>query len=114
VRLHLEPVAAPKQTLKPQAFPLARVQAEAGQVWATNQLHQSVALSIGHRAVLALMNGQRDHATLEAALLEMFKDARLSAMDGEQRITDEARLNGLAKLFLQQAIVDLTQLAVLI
>ncbi len=114
LRLHLEPLAPPKQTLKPQAWKLARVQAESGQNWVTNQLHQSVGLSIGHRAALILMNGQRDHAAIEAALQEQFKDGRLSAMRDKERITDEAQLAELAKVFLQQAIRELTQLAVLV
>ncbi len=114
LRLHLEPLAPPKQTLKPQAWKLARVQAESGQNWVTNQLHQSVGLSIGHRAALILMNGQRDHAAIEAGLREQFKDGRLSAMRDNQRITDEAQLAELATVFLQQAIRELTQLAVLV
>jgi len=114
LRLHLEPLQPPKQTLKPQAWKLSRVQAESGQNWVTNQLHQSVGLSIGHRAALILMNGQRDHAAIEAALGEQFKDGRLSAMRDKERITDEAQLADLAKVFLQQAIRELTQLAVLV
>ncbi len=60
------------------------------------------------------MNGQRDHAAIEAGLREQFKDGRLSAMRDNQRITDEAQLAELATVFLQQAIRELTQLAVLV
>jgi methyltransferase-like protein/SAM-dependent methyltransferase len=114
VRLHLEPVALPRQMEKPQAYALARIQAESGQMWATNLLHQSVGLSAGHRAALALMNGKRSHAELQAALLEQFKDGRLSAMRGKDRITDEGELNQLAQTFLTQALTELAQLAVLV
>jgi methyltransferase-like protein/2-polyprenyl-3-methyl-5-hydroxy-6-metoxy-1,4-benzoquinol methylase len=114
VRLHLAPLQPPAQRERPRAFALARVQAEAGQPWVTNPLHQSVALSQGHRAALALMDGQRDLDALTTALVAHFRDGRLNAMRGQERITDEAQLQDLARAFAQQSIGELAALALLV
>lgn len=114
VRLHVAPVAEPKQMDKPKAYPLARVQAEAGQSWATSLLHVPVGISAGHRSLLAVMDGKRGHAQLEDELVAQFKDGRLTAQRGDQPITDEAELRSLAKVFLPQALNEMKQLGLLV
>ncbi len=114
LRLHAPPaVTAPKSMDKPQAWPLARLQAQAGQVWATNMLHEPFALSAGNRAAMALMDGQRGHADLQAALQDQLRDGSLNAMRGGERITNEEELAVIAKLMFEQALRELSRLAVL-
>ena len=113
VRLSLAPLQQPAHVDKPLAFSLARVQAQMGQNWATNLLHQPVGISPAHRAVLSQLDGSRTQAVVEADLLAQLKDGRLTAHRGQERITDETELQGLAVQFYAQAIRDLTQLAIL-
>jgi methyltransferase-like protein/SAM-dependent methyltransferase len=113
VRLTLDPVSLPPDSDTPKAYALARVQAELGQTWATNLMHQPVGISPAHRSVLALLDGQRNKAAIETELLTQLKDGRLSAQRGNERITDEAELAQLAVQFSAQALRDLRQLAVL-
>jgi hypothetical protein len=112
VRLALDPLLPPESNT-PRAYPLARVQAEMGQDWATNLLHQPVGISPAHRAVLAQLDGQCTQAELEAELLAQLQDGRLTASRGTERISDVTQLTELAKQFYAQAMRDLRQLAVL-
>jgi SAM-dependent methyltransferase len=113
VRLALDPLVLPPESNTPRAYPLARVQAEMGQDWATNLLHQPVGISPAHRAVLAQLDGQCTQAELEAELLAQLQDGRLTANRGTERISDVTQLAELAKQFYAQAMRDLRQLAVL-
>jgi methyltransferase-like protein/SAM-dependent methyltransferase len=113
VRLSLAPLKLPEPSDTPLAYALARVQAELGQDWATNLLHQPVSLSVAHRAVLVQLDGKTTESELVAELLAQLQDGRLTAHQGTQRITNIAQLAGLAQQFYTQAIADLRQLAVL-
>ena len=113
IKLSLDEIIAVPLSAKPVAYALARAQAELGQNWATNLLHQPVGISPAHAAVLALLDGTRDHAALQAELLTRLKDGRLTANRGQERITAEAELTQLAGQFCQQALNDLRQLMVL-
>jgi SAM-dependent methyltransferase len=113
VRLSLDPLVVPPDSDTPHAYALARAQAELGQDWATNLLHQPVAISPAHRAVLAQLDGTSTRAELEAELFAQLKDGRLTAHRGQERITDESQLQMLAGQFYVQAIHDLRQLAIL-
>ena len=95
------------------AFSLARIQAQMGQNWATNLLHQAVKISPVHQTVLAQLDGTRSRAVVLADLLLQLKDGRLIAHSGQERITDEAQLKDVAEQLYTQAINDLRQLAVL-
>lgn len=114
VRVHLDVPQPPASLDRPRAFELARVQAQAGQNWATNVLHVPVGLSPGHQVVLASMDGNRDVAAIEAVVLERLKDGRLTAQQGTNRITDEAALQQLATAFTRQAVGELRNLALLV
>ena len=113
IKLSLDEVIVVPLSAKPVAYRLARVQAELGQNWATNLLHQPVGISPAHAAVLELLDGSRDHAALQAELLTRLKDGRLNANRGQERITAEAELTLLAGHFCKQALNDLRQLMVL-
>ncbi len=113
IKLSLDEIIAVPLSAKPVAYALARAQAELGQNWATNLLHQPVGISPAHAAVLALLDGTRDHAALQAELLTRLKDGRLTANRGQERITAEVELTQLAGQFCQQALNDLRQLMVL-
>ncbi len=113
VRLSLDPLVTPPETDTPHAYALARAQAQLGQDWATNLLHQPVAISPAHRAVLAQLDGISTKAELEVELFAQLKDGRLVAHQGQERITDELQLQMLAGQFYVQAIHDLRQLAIL-
>ena len=113
IKLSLEEKIAPPISAQPTAYALARVQAKLGQNWATNLLHQPVGLSPAHAAVLAMLDGSRDHASLQTELLACLKDGRLNANRGQVRITEEAELTELAGHFYKQALRDLQQLMVL-
>lgn len=114
VRVHLEPPAPPVARDKPEASLLARVQARQGQNWATSVLHVPVGISPGHQAVLSVLDGTRDIPALEEELKARFKDGRLTAQRGNERITDDAQLGQLAGAFVRQALVELRQLGLLI
>jgi methyltransferase-like protein/2-polyprenyl-3-methyl-5-hydroxy-6-metoxy-1,4-benzoquinol methylase len=113
IKLSLHEMVMPPISSKPRANALARAQAEIGQLWATNVAHQPVSLSPAHRSVLALLDGSRDHAALQAELLAQLKDGRLLANQGEQRITQDAQLQQIAAQFCAQALADLRQLMLL-
>lgn len=113
IKLSLNEMVAQPVSAKPLAYKLARAQAELGQNWATNLMHQPVGISPAHAAVLALLDGTRDHAALQAELLARLKDGRLTANRGQERITNEAELAQLSSQFCTQALNDLRQLMVL-
>lgn len=114
IKLGLDEAVAPTLSDKPRAFSLARAQAELGQTWATNLLHQPVGISPAHRSVLALLDGSRDRAALQAELLAQLKDGRLTANRGQERISAEAELVRLSDEFCTQALNDLRHLMVLV
>lgn len=114
IKLSLEELVSPAISAKPKAYALARAQAELGQNWATNLVHQPVGISPAHRSVLALLDGTRDQAALQADLLAQLKDGRLTANRGQERITNEAELQQLSGQFCTQALNDLRQLMVLV
>jgi methyltransferase-like protein/2-polyprenyl-3-methyl-5-hydroxy-6-metoxy-1,4-benzoquinol methylase len=114
IKLSLEETVIPAISAKPKAYALARAQAELGQTWATNLAHQPVGISPAHRSVLALLDGTRDHAALQAELLAQLKDGRLTAHRGQERITADHELIPLAGQFCAQALNDLRQLMVLV
>jgi methyltransferase-like protein/2-polyprenyl-3-methyl-5-hydroxy-6-metoxy-1,4-benzoquinol methylase len=114
IKLSLEETVVPALSATPKAYALARAQAELGQTWATNLAHQPVGISPAHRSVLALLDGQRDHAAIQAELLAQLKDGRLTANRGTERITAEAELAQLSAQFCTQALNDLRQLLVLV
>jgi methyltransferase-like protein/cyclopropane fatty-acyl-phospholipid synthase-like methyltransferase len=114
IKLGMDEVSAAPQSSKPRAYALARAQAELGQTWATNLLHQPVGISPAHRSVLALLDGSRDMAALQTELLTQLKAGTLTANRGQERITDEKELTQLASQFCQQALGDLRQLMVLV
>jgi methyltransferase-like protein/2-polyprenyl-3-methyl-5-hydroxy-6-metoxy-1,4-benzoquinol methylase len=114
IKLTLDPVTVAEVTAKPKAYSLARAQAQLGQNWATNLAHQPVGISPAHRSVLALLDGTRDRAALQAELLAQLKDGRLTANRGNERITQEAELTTLAGQFCAQALNDLRNLQVLV
>jgi methyltransferase-like protein/2-polyprenyl-3-methyl-5-hydroxy-6-metoxy-1,4-benzoquinol methylase len=114
LRLHVDPPAQPDPAVNPQAYSMARVQAEMGQNWATNLFHQPVGISAGHRSLLMAMDGKRDFAALQQELVAQFKDGRLSAHRGNDLITDEAELNQVAQGFLRQALPELRRLSLIV
>lgn len=114
IKLSLEELVSPAISAKPKAYALARAQAELGQNWATNLVHQPVGISPAHRSVLTLLDGTRDQAALQADLLAQLKDGRLTANRGQERITNEAELQQLSGQFCTQALNDLRQLMVLV
>lgn len=114
IKLSLDEAVVPAISAKPKAYALARAQAELGQTWATNWVHQPVGISPAHRSVLALLDGSRDQAALQAELLAQLKDGRLTAHRGQERITAEAELKQLSEQFCTQALHDLRQLMVLV
>ncbi len=114
IKLSMDETIVAPLAAKPTAYALARAQAELGQTWATNLAHQPVGISPAHRSVLALLDGTRDQAALQAELLVQLKDGRLTANRGEERITAEAELVQLSGQFCTQALNDLRQLMVLI
>jgi methyltransferase-like protein/SAM-dependent methyltransferase len=114
IKLSFEQSSMPPLSDKPEAYALARVQAELGQTWVTNLAHQPVGISPAHRSVLSLLDGSRDHIALQTQLFAQLQDGRLSANRGAERITDEAQLRQLAAQFCSQALNDLRQLLVLI
>jgi methyltransferase-like protein/SAM-dependent methyltransferase len=114
IKLSMEEAVVPALSAKPKAYGLARAQAELGQTWATNLAHQPVGISPAHRSVLALLDGTRDQAALQAELLAQLKDGRLTANRGQERITAEAELTQLSGQFCTQALNDLRQLMVLV
>jgi methyltransferase-like protein/2-polyprenyl-3-methyl-5-hydroxy-6-metoxy-1,4-benzoquinol methylase len=114
IKLSLEETVVPALSAKPKAYALARAQAELGQTWATNLAHQPVGISPAHRSVLALLDGTRDQAALQAELLAQLKDGRLTANRGQERITAENELQQLSGQFCTQALNDLRQLMVLV
>ena len=114
ILLSLDETPVPVLSAKPRAYGLARAQAELGQTWATNLLHQPVGISPAHRSVLALLDGSRDQAALQAELLAQLKDGRLTANRGQDRITDEAELAQLSGQFCTQALNDLRLMMVLV
>ncbi len=113
IKLHMEEITMTPLSAMPLAYPLARAQAELGQNWATNLLHQPVGISPAHGAVLALLDGTRDLVTLQAELLTRLKDGRLSANRGSKHITADADLTEISIQFAQQALADLRSLMVL-
>jgi methyltransferase-like protein/2-polyprenyl-3-methyl-5-hydroxy-6-metoxy-1,4-benzoquinol methylase len=114
IKLSIDELQVAPLAAKPKAYPLARAQAELGQTWATNLAHQPVGISPAHRSVLALLDGTRDHTTLQAELLAQLKDGRLTANRGQERITAEHELVQLSGHFCTQALADLRQLMVLL
>ncbi|MBS7808538.1 class I SAM-dependent methyltransferase [Variovorax sp. PCZ-1] len=114
IKLSLEETVTPAISAQPKAYRLALAQAELGQNWATNLLHQPVSISPAHRSVLALLDGTRDQAALQAELLAQLKDGRLTANRGQERITAEPELAQLSRQFCAQALHDLQQMMVLV
>jgi methyltransferase-like protein/2-polyprenyl-3-methyl-5-hydroxy-6-metoxy-1,4-benzoquinol methylase len=114
IKLSMDELQVAPLAAKPKAYALARAQAELGQTWATNLAHQPVGISPAHRAVLALLDGTRDHTALQAELLAQFKDGRLTANRGQERITADHELVQLSGQFCTQALADLRQLMVLL
>lgn len=114
IKLSLDELVVQPLQAKPKAYGLARAQAELGQTWVTNLVHQPVGISPAHRSVLALLDGQRDFSNLQDELLTQLKDGRLTANRGQERITDEKELTQLASQFCTQALNDLRQLLVLV
>jgi methyltransferase-like protein/cyclopropane fatty-acyl-phospholipid synthase-like methyltransferase len=109
VRLSLEAQHLPPEREKPIAQPLARAQAQTGQDWATNHLHQPINLSPAHRSVLALLDGQHDIASVQRDIHTQLQDGRLTARRDGVAITDETQLQDLAQQFTQQALHELRQ-----
>ncbi len=114
IKLNLDEMIVPPLSTQPVAYTLARAQAQLGQNWVTNLMHQSVGLTPAHAAVLALLDGTRDHAALQTELLIRLKDGRLNASRGQERITAETELTQLAAQLCQQMLHDLRQQLVLI
>jgi methyltransferase-like protein len=114
IKLSMDELTPPALSTKPKAYALARAQAELGQSWATNLVHQPVGISPAHRSVLALLDGTRDVAALQTELLAQLKDGRLTANRGQERITAENELQQLSGQFCTQALNDLRQLLVLV
>ena len=113
IKLSLDEVTVKPLSNRPQAYALARVQAELGQTWVTNLVHQPVGVSAAHRSVLTLLDGTRDHAALQVELLAQLKDGRLMAKRGQDRITSETELIQLSIQICGQTLNDLRQMLVL-
>lgn len=71
LRLYASPVACGRSLAShPRAFALALADAAAGAEHTTNLFHESVTLSADQRRLLALLDGSRDRAQLDAALAD--------------------------------------------
>ncbi|MCW1384099.1 class I SAM-dependent methyltransferase [Novosphingobium sp. KCTC 2891] len=70
---------------KPNAWPLARYEAQVGQPWLTCLRHAPVKLDRFGEAVLSLLDGETDRATIGARLLDAIDNGtlRLDSLDGE-------------------------------
>ncbi len=114
VRLHGQALLPPAPDLaKPNAFALARAQAAAGQDWATNLLHQPVAISPAHRVVLQALDGSKDAEAMAAHVFAALQTGQLKAQQNGQDVTDTAALQQLSGQFYAQALRDFRNLALL-
>jgi methyltransferase-like protein/protein-L-isoaspartate O-methyltransferase len=95
IHLHtIAPTLTGKVSDRPEALPIARREAEEGEV-VTNGWHRSIPLDAAEQRVLPLLDGQRNHADLLDALGEA---------EGEPPVTDEA-LETMLHRFAQHALL---------
>jgi methyltransferase-like protein/2-polyprenyl-3-methyl-5-hydroxy-6-metoxy-1,4-benzoquinol methylase len=114
IDLTLDQVIMEPLSTQPKAYDLARVQAQLGQNWVTNLLHQPVGLSLAHCSVLGLLDGTRDVAALQAEILSQLKEGRLKASRDQVRITSETQLAQLSSQLCTHALQDFRQMMLLV
>jgi hypothetical protein len=98
---------------KPTASPLARWQAERGDV-ATNRRHEAVRLEYFERHVLALLDGSRDLEQLAETLATQATDGRFAIFDDQQLVQDQERARHSLAIALGETLARLAHSAFLV
>jgi trans-aconitate methyltransferase/methyltransferase-like protein len=97
---------------RPRVWPVARVEANAGQPWLTNLRHDAVALNPVVRRFAACVDGSRDRRDLRAQLLKTIRGNELGAgnqlpeFEGEPEAFAERLLEGTLRQFDRNALLE--------
>jgi methyltransferase-like protein/SAM-dependent methyltransferase len=98
---------------RPQATPLARLQAETGAVIA-NRRHRTVKVSVLDRAVLRFLDGSRDRPGLVQALTDWVRQGELELHQHGRPLSDDAFIRSVLEQELEASLHRLGQSAVLV
>lgn len=115
VSLYSTPITFPvTPSERPQASPVARLQARHGQQRVTNLLHLVVDLHPLQRVLLPWVDGTRTAADLTAVLVQATLDGQLDVQEDGQPVTDPERLHSLLEQTVQPSLAFFGQMALLV
>jgi methyltransferase-like protein len=97
----------------PRAFAPAQWLAANASPWVPTRLHQALGLPVVELGLLALLDGTRDAAALQQALLDGFLSGRYNAQQDGQPVTGAAQLAAVVAQFIAQALPKFQRLGLL-
>jgi methyltransferase-like protein len=96
--------------------PLARWQAEQGNLTVTNLRHEPVKLNDLPRQMLPLLDGTRDIDAITADVVKLAKNGKIGVRerDGGPVVTDDATLATVLRQSVEASLPDMVQVALLL
>jgi hypothetical protein len=99
---------------RPEAFRLARLDAEAGQTWTSNARHEPVSLNVVQRAILPDLDGTRSQAALVATVERHVADGRVRFQKDGQPIEAAGDIDNAIREHIASALAGLAKSGLLV